>query len=170
MSLQTKSWYLVYTKARAEDLARENLERQGFVTYLPRIQRNKRQQGRYKPVIEALFPRYLFIQLDTETDNWMPIRSTIGVSGMIRFGGVPARVPQTLVEDLKQNESPQGIRIEPEYHYQKGEEVEVIHGAIRGYRAIFEKYVSSERIAVLLDIVGKHTRMLISKHDVQLVS
>lgn len=170
MNTDSKSWYLVYTKAKGEELAKQNLERQGFTTYLPKIQRSKRHKGKYQPVIEALFPRYLFIQLDTKTDNWMPIRSTIGVSSMIRFGGIPARVPEDLVEDLRNNENDAGVRVEQEIRYREGDEVEVINGVVSGYRAVFEKYVSSERISVLLDIVGKHTRMMISRHDVQLVS
>jgi len=170
MSSNNKSWYLVYTKAKGEELAKDNLERQGFTTYLPKVQRSKRTKGKYQPVIEAMFPRYLFIQLDTQTDNWMPIRSTIGVSNLIRFGGIPARVPQELVNDLQKNENELGVRVEQEHQYEQGEEVELISGAVNGYRAVFEKYVSAERIAVLLDIVGKHTRMLVSKHDVQLVS
>lgn len=165
-----KSWYLVYTKAKSENLAQDNLNRQGFTTYLPLLKRNKRIRGRYRPIIEALFPRYLFILLDTKTDNWMPIRSTVGVSNLVRFGSTPAQVPQDLVEDLLSQTDEDGMRIESERIYNQGDQVEFVDGTMEGYRAIFEKYVSAERIAVLLDIVGKHTRMLVSKHDIQIVS
>jgi len=165
-----KSWYLVYTKAKGEDIAQQNLDRQGYTTYLPLIKRKKRIRGKYAFVIEALFPRYLFIQLDSQSDNWMPIRSTIGVSNMVRFGGSAARVPQSLVDELQLYTDEDGARPEAEREYEKGDEVEFLEGAMSGYRATFEKYVSTERIAVLLDIVGKHTRMLISRHDVQIAS
>lgn len=165
-----KSWYLIYTKAKGENLAQQNLDRQGFITYLPLMRRNKRIRGKYQPIIEALFPRYLFIQLDTKADNWMPIRSTIGVSNMVRFGSTPAQVPQSLVDELLLYTDEDGVRVESEKTYKRGEEIEFIEGAMSGYRAIFEKYVSTERIAVLLDIVGKHTRMLVSKHDIQIAS
>ena len=48
-----------------------------------------------------MFPRYLFIQLDRENDNWMPIRSTIGVQNLVQFGGIAARVPDNLISDLR---------------------------------------------------------------------
>ena len=165
-----KSWYLVYTKAKGENLAQQNLDRHGFTTYLPLMKRNKRIRGKYRPIIEALFPRYLFIQLDTKTDNTMPIRSTIGVANMVRFGSTLAKVPQSLVDELLHYNNEDGVRIEQERAYESGDEVEFIEGAMSGYRAIFERYVSAERIAVLLDIVGKHTRMLVSKHDIQIAS
>ena len=165
-----KSWYLIYTKPRGEELARTNLLQQGFDTYLPLVRRNKRQRGRYKPVIEALFPRYLFISLDMTRDNWMPIRSTIGVSNMVKFGGFPARVPARLVKELMLHEDADGLREEAVRVFTPGDEIELLDGALGGYRAIFEQYVSTERIAVLLDIVGKHTRMFVSRHNVQLAS
>ena len=168
--IDSKSWYLIYTKAKGENMAQENLNRQGFTTYLPLIKKNKRIRGKYCPIIEALFPRYLFIQLDKETDNWMPIRSTIGVSNMVRFGAAAAQVPQTLVDELQLFTDEDGARPEVENKYEKGDEVEFIEGAMSGYRAIFEKYVSTERIAVLLDIVGKHTRLLVSRHNTQIAS
>ncbi len=163
-----KSWYLIYTKAKGEEIAHDNLLRQGFNAYLPKIKREKRLRGKYRPIVEALFPRYLFIQLDTKSDNWMPIRSTIGVSNMVRFGGIPAQVPHELVSELQNFDDADGIHNSQEEKYQSGQEVEFVSGSLNGYRAIFDKYVSGERISVLLDIVGKHTRMLISRHDVKL--
>jgi len=37
---------------------------------------------------ESLFPRYLFVQLDIGPQglDWGPIRSTMGVSRLVRFG------------------------------------------------------------------------------------
>ena len=163
-----KRWYLIYTKAKGEEVAHDNLLRQGFHAYLPKVKLEKRLRGKYRPFVEALFPRYLFIQLDTQTDNWMPIRSTIGVSNMVRFGGLPAQVPAELVSELQKNGDENGVHCERDLEYQQGQEVELIAGSLNGYRAIFDKYVSGERISVLLDIVGKHTRMLISRHDVKL--
>ncbi len=162
-----KSWYLIYTKAKGEELAHDNLLRQGFNAYLPKIKREKRMRGKYRPITEALFPRYLFIQLDTKTDNWMPIRSTIGVTNMVRFGGLPAQVPHELVTELKSFDNLDGVYETQEEIYQTGQEVEFVSGSLNGYRAIFDKYVSGERISVLLDIVGKHTRMQISRHAVK---
>ena len=75
-----KSWYLIYSKAREEKLAQEHLERQGYEIYLPLILARIKQRGRTKKSIQPMFPRYLFIYLSDQTDDWRPIRSTIGVS------------------------------------------------------------------------------------------
>jgi len=96
-----KAWYLVYTKPRQEGLAQENLARQGYGVYLPRVRLMRKRQGRPVAIIEPLFPRYLFIQLDTQSDNWGPIRSTFGVASLVRFGNEPAKVPDNFVAHLK---------------------------------------------------------------------
>ena len=95
-----KSWYLVYTKPRQEALAQANLERQDYGVYLPKVRQMRRRRGKQEAVVEPLFPRYLFIHLDTQSDNWGPIRSTFGVASLVRFGSEPAQVPDELVAHL----------------------------------------------------------------------
>ena len=94
------AWYLLYSKPRQEGVAVENLKRQGYETYLPLIRTRRRRQGQYVSLVEPMFPRYLFIHLSDQTDNWGPIRSTLGVSGLVRFGDLPAQVPGRLRGDL----------------------------------------------------------------------
>lgn len=77
MDSGTKLWYLVYTKPNAEKLAENNLVRQGYTVYLPMIRNRRRSRGRFKAFIVSMFPRYLFIQLDQNIDNWGPVRSTM---------------------------------------------------------------------------------------------
>lgn len=162
------SWYLIFTKPRQENLAQENLERQGFVTYLPLGQQTRRRNGRYIKCLEAYFPRYLFIQLNTDTDNWEPIRSTIGVSQMVRFGGVPAGVPDDLIKYLKENEDSNGLQKHTQQDMSPGDKVIIVEGPFAGYKAIYQQQKSAERIAVLLDIVGNNAALVLSSHDLQL--
>lgn len=165
---RNRSWYLVYTKPRQENLAQENLERQGYVTYLPRIYQARRRNGRHIKTIEAFFPRYLFIKLDTETDNWAPIRSTIGVSKMVRFDGIPAVVPEQLIQSLQSNDDEDGIQNLVQKNLIRGDKVTIIDGPLAGYQGIYQQQNSAERVAVLVDLVGKNTLLNISVHDVQI--
>ena len=165
-----RSWYLIYTKPRQENLARENLERQGFVTYLPLAEQTRRRNGRYMKMIEPYFPRYLFIQLNTDTDNWAPIRSTLGVSQMVRFGGVPAVVPEDLINYLKENDDPNGIQQMIQQDMSPGDKIEIVNGPFAGYSGIYQQQKSAERVAVLLEIVGKNAELTLSIHDLQLAT
>lgn len=48
--------------------------------------------------INALFPRYLFICLQSEEDSAAPIRSTRGVIDLMRCGNRPRVLPSGFVE------------------------------------------------------------------------
>ena len=94
-----RHWFLIYSKPQQERVAVQNLERQGYETYLPMLRRSRRRQGKKFETVEPLFPRYLFVNLSEELDDWGPIRSTRGVSRMIRFGNEAARVPDEFVDE-----------------------------------------------------------------------
>jgi transcriptional antiterminator RfaH len=154
-----KSWYLVYAKARQESVAIANLERQGYTAYLPLMRQARRRLGRRVSIIAPMFPRYLFIHLDSETDNWGPIRSTLGVVSIVRFGQRPAKVPDALVQLLRTHEDPQGIQIITPDELKPGTRVRVTDGSFTGYEGIFEAKSSRQRVVVLLDIMGRITRI-----------
>ena len=162
---KSRSWYLVVTKPQSEFKAEENLLRQGYETYLPLMQTSRRRNGKNVKRTEAFFPRYLFISLDKETDNWSPIRSTIGVAGMVRFGGMPAVVPETMIENFKENENELGLQSSEKKELQPGDKVEIIDGPFEGYKAIYQKMKSTERVSVLLDIVVKNTQVTLSINE-----
>lgn len=146
------AWYLIQTKPRQERVAQLNLEHQHYPVYLP-LQLDK---GKHNP----LFPRYLFIELNTETDDWRPIRSTRGVQQLVRFGGIPARVPNNLIEYLQSTEAVRQT-LEREASFQPGDRVEVTTGLISNYSGIFQETVGKKRALILLDIADQYTTVQI---------
>ena len=160
-TIEGKSWYLIYSKPRGEELAVANLERQGYRCYLPRFKATRKVRGRLTTNIEPMFPRYLFISLDTSTDNWAPIRSTVGVTRLVRFGIEPALVPDTLIQALMDHEDAQGLLSPPRRDFEKGDRVRIFEGPFKDYEAIFLARNSSERVIVLLEILGKESRVAI---------
>lgn len=162
-----KCWYLIYAKPRLERVAFDNLARQGYEAYLPLIEASRRRRGRYHGVIEPMFPRYLFIRLDAVTDNWGPIRSTLGVASIVRFGGLPARVPDALVAALRAHDGANGVQQRPVKAFGTGDRVRIIDGLLGGYEGVFEGRAGKDRVAVLLEIAGKATSVMLSAHDLQ---
>lgn len=165
-----KAWYLIYSKPQQERLALENLERQGYPSYLPLIRNRKRRKGRYTAVIEPMFPRYLFVNLSDESDNWGPIRSTIGVSNLVRFGLQAARVPDNLIAMMQEREE-DGIQMLAPPEFKHGDQVRIVEGVMAGYEAIFQARTSKERVVLLLKLAQDRTaRIQVSTHDIEPVS
>jgi len=157
----TPRWYLVYCKPRGEATAKRNLERQGYETYLPLARQLRKREGRRAAVIGPMFPRYLFIHLSTETDNWGPIRSTLGVVSVVRFGHAPAMVPDPLIDALKGREDEGGVQVLPSDNYARGTRVRITEGSLAGYEAVFVARTGRERVQILLEVLGRKTRAVV---------
>ncbi len=155
----TLSWYVVHTKIRQEALAMTNLNRQGFECYMPMLKMEKMRRHKATLVEDPMFPRYLFIRLDTSGSgpSWSPIRSTLGVSQLVRFGGQPAVVDSKLIELLRTRE--QGGQ--PERLFKAGEKVVVADGPFAGIEAIFKTADAESRAMILLEMLSKPVAMRI---------
>ncbi|HKQ31149.1 MAG TPA: transcription/translation regulatory transformer protein RfaH [Burkholderiales bacterium] len=158
VSSGNKEWYLVYAKPRQEKVAQRNLERQGYRTYLPLVSQARRRNGRRVAVIGPMFPRYLFICLDRGSDDWGPIRSSRGVVSLVRFGSAAAKVPDSLIAALNARENESGLQALPPEEYRSGSRVRIMEGSFSGYQAVFLAKTGHDRVVLLLDILGKHTR------------
>ncbi len=161
-----KRWYLVYTKPRAETVAEENLVRQSYESYLPMMRITRKRGGRLVDVVEPMFPRYLFIRLDRVRDNWAPIRSTVGVTSVVRFGGEPALVPDELIDWLRSRENESGVQARERESLEPGQKVRVFEGPLKDFEGIVMARNSNERVVVLLEIMGKATRVAMDPSNV----
>lgn len=153
---QNNSWFLVYAKPRQEMEAESQLFRQGYKTFLPLVQLSRRRCGRTVTLVEAMFPRYLFVRFDVDRSHWTPIASTTGVCGLVRFGECFARVPDKLVSDLKRRHKSGPIEIKPP-PIKTGDEVRIWDGIGHGYSGIVVARTARDRVKVLLKTAAGYT-------------
>ena len=162
-----KSWYLIYCKAREEKIAQEHLERQGYEVYLPFILSRIKQRGRTKKTIQPMFPRYLFIHLSDQRDDWGPIRSTIGVSNLVKFGINPAKVPENLITKLREDEKNKGFHELPDIKLEPGDDLIIAEGPFEGYEATLLSQNADERVTIMLKIAEKHLKIILDQSLVE---
>jgi transcriptional antiterminator RfaH len=157
---QRKKWYVVFTKPKREASAEENLRRQAFECFLPRIQQPRRRQNKRVVVAEPMFPRYLFVHVDVVQQNVAPIRSTFGVSGLVRFGNELAVVPDPIIETLliRADRENGVVSLKPP-RFQAGDEVLLLEGSMAGIRGIFQATTGQERVVILLNLLGRENRV-----------
>lgn len=149
----TLAWYLVHTKPRQEHIALTNLERQGYICYLPLMRIEKIRRRKAEVVCEPMFARYLFVYLDTSDNgpSWAPIHSTLGVSQLVRFGARPAKVDAQLVELLRSREQAQPTK----QLFSPGDAVVITEGPFAGLEAAYQMTDAEQRAMVLLHILSK---------------
>jgi transcriptional antiterminator RfaH len=156
-----RNWYVVHTHSHAEATAAAHLERQGFETYYPRYLRRRSHARRITLVPAPFFPRYIFVAVDKATQRWRAIRSTLGVSYMVGGEMGPTPVADWVVEDLRRREDATGfISIETPLSLAQGDPVRLRSGPFSTHVGMFDGLIDSNRVAVLLDLLGRKIRVI----------
>ena len=155
-------WYVVQTHINSEAKAASHLARQGFGVYFPRYLKRRSHARKVDTVARPLFPRYLFVAIDLATQRWRSIQSTMGVSHLVSWRDSPASVHDDVVGALKQREDDSGfIRLERRVRFSPGDTVRVLEGAFTDSLALVEGISDRERVAILLDFLGRKVRVLV---------
>lgn len=160
-------WYLVHTKPRQERIALENLERQGYECYLPVLPSEKVRRGSVAVCDEPLFPRYMFIRLDTamSSQSWSPIRSTRGVNRLVSFGSQPAKVDAALVNKLYSGEAAR--RGSPVPLFEPRSRLVLTGGAFAGLEGVYQMTDGEGRVMVLIELLSKQVRLAVGLAEVR---
>lgn len=162
---QESRWYLVQCKPRESFRAEAHLQNQNYTCFHPTYPVKRKVAGKITVTIAPLFPHYLFILLD-ETDNWSAIRSTRGVSKMVRFNGIPASLDHHMVEELQRHCAKlNGLAAEPIYKI--GDRVVVTDGCFKELEAIVTATNGEERVILLLNLFNRPQHVEVSTYAIQ---
>ena len=160
-------WLVAYTKPRLEQVALHNLERQAFEAYLPLFKKFKKTETGSVPVFEPMFPRYIFFRPSQEGQSIESVRSTKGMSHVVRFGFEPGTVGCDIIAMLKQFEAAQNQTTLKEMSgFKAGQKVKLKHVALGNMEGLVQS-VSSKRVAVLLEILGRPSVVQLDHHQVE---
>lgn len=161
------NWYLVHTKPRQEQCALENLQWQGYECYFPVMLTEKLRLGKISTVQQPLFPRYLFIRLGQgpSAQSWTPIRSTKGVSRLVTFGNMPAKVDDALIALLRGYE--ESVQAKPDCLFNAGERVRITSGAFINIEGIYQTTDGDQRVMVLIELMSKPIKISVAPSTLQ---
>ena len=93
-------WLVVATKANNENKAFENLKRQKFNVFFPRIKKESYKKDIRNEKIKPLFPGYIFVELQNFS-GWSKINNTYGVLKIVKFGDSPALLTENIYKNIK---------------------------------------------------------------------
>ena len=168
-SSDTHSWYIVQFKPNSHKIAVRNLQRQGFETFLPMHEVTPRTVVKFEIVVRPLFAGYMFVACNPEKAPWRQINSTYGISRMLSFAEVPKPMPEALMAGLRARCDSVG-RLVPLENFEAGQSVEMHSGPFESFVATVEQMASDARVWVLLDFMGKATRVQVDCQQIQAVS
>lgn len=160
------AWFAVQTKPNAAHIAARNLTRQGFGVLLP-LERHTLTRG--KSLVTSTrpyFSGYLFVSFDPDAAPWRAIRSTYGVSRLVSFGAGPMEVDPELIDAIIDACDEDGV-VRPRLDARKGDALRIADGPLAGLIGTLDAMAPQERAWLLLDVMGKSTRVCVPTSDLR---
>ena len=154
----SKEWFILQFKSNSYHQAAKNLNRQGFETFLPLHDTTSRKLSRFITTSKPLFPGYMFIRFDRAESEWHKINSTYGVSRLITFNTTLKSIPTIFVNHLMNRYDLSG-KLLPIKKLNKGDQVTVLTGPFANFIATVETYETDQRIWILMDLMGRKTKI-----------
>jgi len=138
------------------------LIRQGYEVFGPKIRIQRLRNRCLTWVDEPLFPRYIFVGA-REDLSVAPVGSTVGITSLVRFGGRIAPVPEALVETIRAGAA------EAQQHrpiYKEGQKVRIFAGPFAALEGVFDVAEGESRATVLLDLLGRQSRVRVAVGEI----
>jgi transcriptional antiterminator RfaH len=149
-------WLVARTEPQRERTACRFLQLRGFTVYVPYIRERLSKGGRRIERLRPLFPCYCFVA--SENGRFWDVRWCVGVAAVLMNGEGPARLSDRIVGEIRSRERA-GVVVLPDRAapFKVGDRVRVTAGTLRGLEGLVAGMRSHERVAVLLQALGRIT-------------
>ena len=148
-------WFVVWTESRAEKKVESRIAALGMEPWLPTVTERRRWSDRWREVETPLFPGYLFARPAAE---WHIVLRTPGVLTVVKSGGMPARLSDDFVQELREAITRGGDAVEPlpeTAEFEPGDEVMVQDGPLRGVRGVVRELRGGRQLIIWVSAIGR---------------
>jgi transcriptional antiterminator RfaH len=159
-------WTVARLEPRREAVAQHFLKLAGYEVYIPYVREQRLRRSRRVEVVSPLFPAYGFIVIERQ---WHNARWSIGVSAIIMDGAAPAKVPDSVIAEIRNRERNGAVELPQPRGLKPGDRVRVLGGPLVGLAGLYAGQAPHERVAVLLAVLGGPRRVVLPKSDVEAV-
>ena len=168
MDKLVRSWYVLHTKSRFENIVNDGLIKKSIEVFLPKIKVRSKRRDRKAIIQVPLFPGYLFVKSELNPYEHVEIVKTIGAVRIIGNKDGPLAVPQESIESLQIMVAGNNDVMTGKY-LKKGDIVMVVDGPFAGVTGTFVRYKGKERVVVYIEALGQFASVEVSEDDVEIL-
>ncbi len=151
---QTKHWYAVYTKSRAEKKVKQFLDEKEIECYLPLVKKLRQWSDRKKWVYDPLIRSYIFVKISDDRE-YLNVLDTDGVVCFITFEGKAAKIPDKQINDIKLLlASEKELEVTHE-NLEPGMDIEVIAGPLKGLEGKLLEIHGKNKVKIEIEAIGQ---------------
>ena len=157
-------WHIALIEPQSEQIASRVLRSRGYDAYWPKFPKKVRKgHGAIKIQMRPMFPGYMFV--NESPQGWFWLHNAPGVrtnGGLLKTEDGYAVLPQGEIDRILETESTlinQIVNVRKYTPFAVGDTVRVTGGAFAGRYATIETLDDHQRIALLMDIFGRKSRV-----------
>jgi transcription elongation factor/antiterminator RfaH len=168
LTQKDRSWYVLHTRSRFENVVNDNLMKKSFEVFLPKVLVRSKRRDRKKMIRVPLFPGYVFVKTNLEPREHLEIVKTVGAVRLIGSNAGPVAVPDETVDSLQ-------IMVKSDDQictggmFKKGDRVVVVYGPFAGVVGAFVRYGGKGRVVVNIEVLGQYAAVNVGEDDVEKV-
>jgi transcriptional antiterminator RfaH len=159
-------WFVCLTKPRQERVAQLHLEEQGYEVYLPLLSSWQQRAGAWQRADSIMFPRYAFVRPGCSEQSIAPVRSTPGVSSLVRFGHVLGCLAAERLDALRTVVDARAQAL-PNQPFAAGAQVVFSSGPLKGLSGLVSR-VAAERVMVMMSLLGREKLVAVPSNQLTL--
>src|SRR6516164_5325017 len=144
-------WAVARLEPHRERLALHCLGLAGFETYFPRLREKRMSHGRRIEV------------------RWHAARWSVGILGLIMDGIRPAKVADSVIEEIRSRERGGLVELPRRDGLKAGDQVRILAGPFEGHLGLYAGMRPHERVLVLLALLGGQQRVELPKDSIEAV-
>ncbi|MGB8170939.1 MAG: transcription termination/antitermination NusG family protein [Chthoniobacteraceae bacterium] len=156
------SWFCLQSQPKREHIAAAHLRQFPQIeVFSPRLRFKRPTTRGVRWFEESMFPGYLFARFQFET-RYKEIRSAMGISRILQFGGSFAKIDDAVIESLRLQAGNDEVAV---IHtgVKEGDTVKIVSGSLGGLEAVVTQVLSGkERVRLLLTFLGREVRAEVS--------
>jgi transcription antitermination factor NusG len=157
---QSYPWFAMTVKLNREKSVAQCLRYKGLEDYLPLYKARRQWSDRVQSVELPLFPGYIFCRFDYH--RRLPVLTTPGVNSIVGFGGDPAPVSESEIDDIKMILA-SGLPARPWPFIRVGQRVRIERGSLAGLEGILLREKGAVHVVVSVELLSRSVAVEIDR-------
>lgn len=147
-------WYALAVKPHKEMYVEKQLIQQGIRTANPRYKKVVRHARQVTHRMVALFPGYIFVELEIREQNWRLVNWTPGSIGLLKSNGRPSPLEKSFVNGFITSLDQNGL-ISLNHEYRIGDRVRAIGGPFDQLVGEVIEMDDKDRVKILMSALNR---------------
>jgi transcription antitermination factor NusG len=162
-------WFAIETRPRYEKTVAADLRNKGIEVFLPLFSEKHRWSDRQRLVEVPVFPRYVFVQIESTMSVRVPVLRTRGTMSFVGNRGHGTAIPNAQLESVR-NIITQKVPFSSREFLDVGTRVRIRGGSLEGVEGILAAINGDHSLIVNVELIRRSLAIRVEGYQVEQVS